>query len=188
MPAMYNYYHCHYHQDRSPVVQCTRCGNFLCEECASKIVPNEKGEILCPDCQKAMAPEVKKEKKTDSRVGQLEEQKSELISRAILCFIGLLTGATMYLFGGTQEFKIFGAIIWALGGISTAWAFLEKTRSDPVVDAVYSVKYPGTGILSTLLRLTAAAVIALLAAPILFIINLAKIAGINRDIKELEAE
>lgn len=184
---MYNYYHCHYHQDRSPVVQCTRCGNFLCEECASKIVPNEKGEILCPDCQKAMAPEPKKGKKTDSRVGQLEEQKSELISRAILCFIGLLTGAAMYFFGGNQEFKIFGAIIWGLGGIPTAWNFL-KTATNPAADTIIVTHSPTDGCLTIILRFLLAAIVAVVAAPILFIISLAKIAGINREIKELEAE
>lgn len=181
---MYNYYHCHYHPDRSPVVQCTRCGNFLCEECASKIVPNEKGEILCPDCQKAIAPEVKKEKKTDSRVNELEEQKGKLILKTIFCFIGMGTGAVLYFLAKGQEIKILGAIMWALGGIPTAWSFLKKT-SDPIADAVYATHSADGGCLSTILRFLLAAIVAVLAAPILFIANIAKIVGISNEIKEL---
>jgi hypothetical protein len=179
---MLDYSHCYYHEDRSPVAQCPRCKKFLCKECASQLAPNQNGVTLCPDCQKVLEQERKKENET--KVNELEKEKGIVTFKFFLCVIGIGVGLVLFFTGN----EIAGVLIWGLGGIPSAWKFLEGAFSDPVSDAVYATHSGDGGLISLLIRLVLAIIVAIVAAPILFIVNAVKIVKISDEINKLNGD
>ena len=179
---MLDYYHCYYHEDRSPVAQCPRCKKFLCKECASQLDPNQNGVTLCPDCQKVLEQERKKENET--KVNELEKEKGIVTFKFFLCVIGIGVGLVLFFTGN----EIAGVLIWGLGGIPSAWKFLEGAFSDPVSDAIYATHSSDGGCFSLLIRCALAIIVAIVAAPILLLVNIVKLVNISGEINDLKGD
>lgn len=170
---------CVVHQNVGAVAQCGKCGAGICPRCESQSAYRLDNKPLCPECNyNTIFAAVKRERRNRVRT----------IIRLVFGVIFVWFGA-WYLLNERMFIEI-GIFFIALSGVPTAWRLTspdarQRWRND-VDDAVSDVQMPFGGLLGKLIRfvfrLAMVVVIAVIAAPVLIVVNIVKIFKQGRSI------
>lgn len=113
---------CFFHENKSAVIQCEKCGVGLCRECMDKAIYTYNGKVVCMNCSKPMA----EEELNDAR-------KARLWSLVKCIFSGLFLGIGLIAYsGGADIINVW--IIAGVAGIPTAFKGSRRSREQRLID------------------------------------------------------
>jgi hypothetical protein len=163
---------CVIHQNVAAVARCGRCGVGICAQCAALSDYRVGNAPLCRECNYAVIRET------------LKRERRARVWTIVKLFFGIifLWFGLSYLFGEFKAIEL-GIIFLALGGFPTAWRYTSPTArqrwKDDMSDAAAEAQMPFGGLLGGLIRFVVRVVIsgaiAVVAAPVLVVVNIVKI-------------
>lgn len=172
---------CSFHLDRTAVAQCN-CGRGMCPECIDASEYKLENKPLCRECNYELINDMIKED---------QSLKVKTLIKLIINALFIIIGLIVFFSGESISTSI---ILFAIGGIPTAWKMTSPSERDKwenrVDDKLADIDSVGGGLVNSfirfLVRLFLTVVFGAVAAPILLIVNIVKFFKCKKRIERNE--